>query len=131
VGLSIKNAILIIEFAKGFFEAGESALDAAIHAARERLRPILMTSIAFACGVFPLAIATGAGASSRIAIGTALVGGVIAATFLAIFFVPFFFVATLKIFRVKLKPKPTDTNSNNANSNNADSVKPQPAAGAA
>ena len=101
VGLAVKNAILIVEFAKGFFEAGESLREAAIHAARERLRPILMTSLAFVFGVFPLAIATGAGAASRVAIGTAVVGGMVTATVLAVFFVPVFFVVVLRLFRVK------------------------------
>jgi multidrug efflux pump len=101
VGLAVKNAILIVEFAKGFYEAGEPLRDAALHAARERLRPILMTSLAFVCGVFPLAIASGAGASARIAIGTAVVGGMVTATVLAVFFVPVFFVAVLRLFRVK------------------------------
>ncbi len=105
VGLAVKNAILIVEFAKEFFDEGASLRDAAIDAARERLRPILMTSLAFVCGVFPLAIASGAGAASRIAIGTAVVGGMLTATLLAVFFVPVFFVAVLKLFRVKPRPK--------------------------
>jgi multidrug efflux pump len=108
VGLAVKNAILIVEFAKGFFEAGESLRDAALHAARERLRPILMTSLAFVFGVFPLAIASGAGAAARIAIGTAVVGGMVTATILAVFFVPVFFVAVLRLFRVKPTVKHDD-----------------------
>ena len=106
VGLAVKNAILIVEFAKDFYEQGETLSDAAIHAARERLRPILMTSLAFVCGVFPLAIASGAGAASRTAIGTAVVGGMVTATLLAIFFVPVFFVTVLKLFRVRPRIKP-------------------------
>jgi multidrug efflux pump len=106
VGLAVKNAILIVEFAKAFFDAGTPLVQAAIKAAQERLRPILMTSIAFVVGTFPLAIATGAGAASRIAIGTAVVGGMLSATVLAIFFVPVFFVAVLRLFRVKLRPSP-------------------------
>jgi multidrug efflux pump len=105
VGLSIKNAILIVEFAKDYYDNGATLLDAAVSAARERLRPILMTSLAFVCGVFPLAIASGAGAASRTAIGTAVVGGMISATVLAVFFVPVFFVAVLRLFRVKPRPK--------------------------
>jgi multidrug efflux pump len=101
VGLAVKNAILIVEFAKAFFEAGDSLTEAAIKAAKERLRPILMTSIAFIFGTAPLAVATGAGAASRIAIGTAVVGGMLSATVLAIFFVPVFFVSVLQFFRVK------------------------------
>jgi multidrug efflux pump len=105
VGLATKNAILIVEFAKESFERGASLRDAALHAAQERLRPILMTSLAFVCGVFPLAIASGAGAASRVAIGTAVVGGMVTATVLAVFFVPVFFVVVLRFFKVKPKPK--------------------------
>ena len=104
VGLATKNAILIVEFAKAFFDAGAPLAQAAIKAAQERLRPILMTSIAFVFGTFPLTVATGAGAASRIAIGTAVVGGMLSATLLAIFFVPVFFVAVLRLFRVKPRP---------------------------
>jgi multidrug efflux pump len=106
VGLATKNAILIVEFAKHFYDNGLSLVASALEAARERLRPILMTSIAFVCGSFPLAIATGAGASARIAIGTAVVGGMLTATVLAIFFVPVFFVFVLRLFRVKPRPVP-------------------------
>jgi multidrug efflux pump len=107
-GLAVKNAILIVEFAKANYEAGQDLRDAAVHAAQERLRPILMTSLAFVFGVFPLAIASGAGAASRVAIGTAVVGGMITATILAIFFVPTFFVAVLGIFHVKPRQIPRD-----------------------
>jgi multidrug efflux pump len=106
VGLATKNAILIVEFAKAFFDAGMSLAEAAVQAARERLRPILMTSIAFVFGTLPLMFASGAGAASRIAIGTAVVGGMLSATVLAIFFVPVFFVAVLHLFRVKPRPSP-------------------------
>ncbi|WP_424139735.1 efflux RND transporter permease subunit [Roseomonas chloroacetimidivorans] len=101
IGLSAKNAILIVEFAKEHFEAGETLLSAALHAARERLRPILMTSLAFVLGVVPLAIATGAGAGGRTAIGTGIIGGVVTGTVLAVFFVPLFFVLVLTLFRTK------------------------------
>jgi multidrug efflux pump len=108
MGLAVKNAILIVEFARDFFEQGESLAAAALHAAQERLRPILMTSIAFICGTFPLAIASGAGAGARVAIGTAVVGGMIAATILAIFFVPVFFVVVLSVMKVKRKSEKTE-----------------------
>jgi multidrug efflux pump len=104
VGLSVKNAILIVEFAKSYFDAGRTLRDAAMQAAFERLRPILMTSLAFVFGTLPLAIASGAGASARVAIGTAVVGGMVSATLLAIFFVPVFFIVVLKLFRVKPSP---------------------------
>ncbi|MDB5702033.1 MAG: hydrophobe/amphiphile efflux family protein [Sphingomonadales bacterium] len=96
MGLSAKNAILIVEFAELSEKNGKSAFDAALEAARLRLRPIIMTSLAFIFGVMPLAISTGAGAKSRVAIGTAVVGGTLTATLLAIFFVPLFFVLVRK-----------------------------------
>jgi multidrug efflux pump len=92
MGLSAKNAILMVEFAERAEREGQRVIDAAIEAARIRLRPILMTSFAFIFGVLPLAISTGAGANSRIAIGTAVIGGMLTATALAIFYIPFFFV---------------------------------------
>ena len=91
IGLSAKNAILIVEFAVDGEKRGLKARDAALEAARLRLRPILMTSIAFIAGVSPLAIATGAGAHSQNDIGTGVIGGMLTATVLAIFFVPVFF----------------------------------------
>ena len=98
MGLSAKNAILIIEFAEQAERAGKSAVDAAIEAARLRLRPILMTSLAFIFGVLPLAISTGAGAKSRVEIGTAVIGGMLTATAIAIFLVPLFYVLVRKLF---------------------------------
>jgi multidrug efflux pump len=93
IGLSAKNAILIVEFAlDAELKEGKSAYDAAMEAARLRLRPIVMTSLAFVAGTLPLAISTGAGAASRVALGTAVVGGMITATVLAIFFVPMIYV---------------------------------------
>jgi hydrophobe/amphiphile efflux-1 (HAE1) family protein len=92
VGLSAKNAILIVEFAKALHEHGKGLVEAALEAARMRLRPILMTSLAFILGVLPLAIARGAGAGGQNAIGSAVMGGMISATVLAILFVPLFFV---------------------------------------
>ncbi|MCW1874732.1 efflux RND transporter permease subunit [Erwinia sp. INIA-01] len=98
IGLSAKNAILIVEFAEAALKQGSSLSAAAISAARIRLRPIVMTSLAFIAGVLPLAVATGAGANSRIAIGTGIIGGTLAATILAIFFVPLFFVLVKHLF---------------------------------
>ena len=92
MGLAAKNAILMIEFAEQEERKGKRVIEAAIAAARIRLRPILMTSFAFIFGVLPLAIATGAGANSRVAIGTAVIGGMLTAALLAIFFIPLFFV---------------------------------------
>jgi multidrug efflux pump len=102
VGLACKNAILIVEFAKAGVESGLSLVDATLQAARQRLRPILMTSLAFILGVLPLVRANGAGSGSQNAIGTGVMGGMISATVLAIFLVPVFFVVVLRIF----KPKP-------------------------
>jgi multidrug efflux pump len=101
IGLSAKNAILIVEFAKDYYAQGRSLLDSAVEAARLRFRPIVMTSLAFALGVVPLAIATGPSAASQNAIGTGVLGGMISATVLAIFFVPAFFVFVLKTLRTK------------------------------
>jgi multidrug efflux pump len=101
IGLSAKNAILIVEFAKENFESGQGLIEATVHAAHQRLRPILMTSLAFVLGVLPLALATGAGSGGQNAIGTGVVGGMLAATFLAVFFVPLFFVTMLRLFKVK------------------------------
>jgi hydrophobe/amphiphile efflux-1 (HAE1) family protein len=98
IGVSAKNAILIVEFAEERVVGGMNAFDAAIEAARLRLRPILMTSLAFVFGVMPLAISTGAGAGGQNAIGRAVVGGMLSATALAIFFVPMFFVVIARLF---------------------------------
>lgn len=92
MGLAAKNAILMIEFAEQEERKGKRVIEAAIAAARIRLRPILMTSFAFIFGVLPLALASGPGANSRVAIGTSVIGGMMAATLLAIFFIPLFFV---------------------------------------
>jgi multidrug efflux pump len=105
VGLSAKNAILIVEFAKANFEHGMELGEATLRAAHQRLRPILMTSLAFVLGVSPLAISSGAGSGGQNAIGTGVIGGMIAATFLAIFFVPLFFVTMLRLFRVKRRQR--------------------------
>ena len=99
IGLSAKNAILIIEFAKDLQAQGKSAIDAALEAAHLRFRPIVMTSLAFILGVVPLFIATGAGSASQRAIGTAVIGGMVTAVVLAVLFVPVFFVAVRKLFK--------------------------------
>ena len=98
IGVSAKNAILIVEFAEERINEGMRPFDAAVEAAKLRLRPILMTSLAFIFGVLPLAISTGAGAGGQNAIGRAVVGGMLSATLLAIFFVPMFFVVVLRLF---------------------------------
>ncbi len=101
IGLAAKNAILIVEFAELYVEKGKSIYEAAILASVARLRPIIMTSFAFIAGVMPLALATGAGANSRLSIGTGIVGGTLTATLLAIFFVPLFFIIVKSIFKDK------------------------------
>jgi multidrug efflux pump len=99
VGLAAKNAILIVEFAKEYHDKGMDLVEATVTAGRQRLRPILMTSLAFVLGVMPLAIATGAGAGGRTAIGTGVIGGMVTATILAVFLVPVFFVSTRTLFK--------------------------------
>jgi multidrug efflux pump len=101
IGLSTKNAILIVEFAIDSFDRSGGLKNAALHAATLRLRPILMTSLAFILGVLPLAVSSGAGSGSQNAIGTGVIGGMLTATVLAIFLVPLFFVVILQLFRVK------------------------------
>jgi len=107
IGLSSKNAILIIEFARELHERGMDLIEATVEACRLRFRPILMTSIAFIFGVLPLAISSGAGAASRHAIGTGVIGGMIGATVLAVFLVPVFFLVVRRIFPGK--PRRTET----------------------
>ncbi|SNR82191.1 multidrug efflux pump [Humidesulfovibrio mexicanus] len=97
IGLAAKNAILIVEFAKDLVEKGHGLLHATMEASRLRLRPILMTSLAFILGVLPLAIASGAGSGSQRAIGTGVIGGMVTATILGIYFVPVFFVIVYKL----------------------------------
>jgi len=103
IGLSAKNAILIVEFAKTLQEEGRDALSAALEAARMRIRPIVMTSLAFGFGVLPLALGTGAGSGGQNAIGTGVLGGVVAATMLGVLFVPLFFV----LIRGRMRPATT------------------------
>jgi HAE1 family hydrophobic/amphiphilic exporter-1 len=98
LGLTTKNAILIVQFAKIRVEAGAGLIEATLEGAKLRLRPIVMTSLAFGFGVLPLAIAAGAGAGAQKAIGTSVLGGMVTATFLAIFFIPLFFVLITQIF---------------------------------
>jgi multidrug efflux pump len=97
IGLAAKNAILIVEFAKDKQAAGMDLIEAALDAARLRLRPIIMTSLAFILGVVPLAIATGAGSAAQNAIGIGVLGGMLSATLLGIFFVPSFFVVIRRL----------------------------------
>ncbi|MGV8960753.1 MAG: multidrug efflux RND transporter permease subunit SmeE [Stenotrophomonas sp.] len=108
VGLTSKNAILIVEFAKENYEKGASLIDATMHAVRDRLRPIIMTSLAFGLGVLPLAIAAGAGSGAQRAIGTGVLGGMVVGTLLGVFFIPLFFVVVQKLFVRKRKPAAID-----------------------
>jgi len=101
VGLATKNAILIVEFSKDLVEEGMDVIEATIQAAKMRLRPILMTSLAFGFGVLPLALSSGAGSGAHNAIGTAVLGGMISATALGIFLVPLFFVLMYQWFQAK------------------------------
>jgi multidrug efflux pump len=99
IGLSAKNAILIVEFAKDLQAEGKSLIEATLEAAKLRFRPIIMTSLAFILGVVPLVIASGAGSASQRAIGTGVMSGMITATVLAVFFVPVFFVVVRRWFK--------------------------------
>ncbi len=106
VGLASKNAILIVEFAKDLQEEGHDLVSSVLQAARQRLRPIIMTSLAFGLGVMPLALSTGAGSGSQNAIGTGVLGGMLGATILGIFFIPLFYFWVRNVF--KSKPHPED-----------------------
>ena len=125
VGLSAKNAILIVEFAKDLQAQGKGLIEATLEAAHLRLRPILMTSLAFILGVSPLALSTGAGSASRHDIGTGVAGGMITATVLAIIFVPVFFVVVRRIFKSQkpshtmMAPKPAGLEEDEDNNNPA------------
>jgi HAE1 family hydrophobic/amphiphilic exporter-1 len=113
LGLTTKNAILIVQFAKGHMEQGMGLIEATIEAAKLRLRPIVMTSMAFGFGVLPLTISRGAGAGAQQAIGTSVLGGMLTATFLAIFFIPLFFVMVVQLFGKK-KSRRTEQSSSDA-----------------
>jgi len=105
IGLASKNAILIVEFAKDLYARGTDLIEAAVTAARMRLRPILMTSLAFVLGALPLMLSTGAGAGARSALGAAVIGGMVSGTVLAIFFVPLLFVVVMKVFSRRAAPQ--------------------------
>jgi multidrug efflux pump len=105
IGLSAKNAILIVEFAKENYDQGMSLIESVTHAASQRFRPIVMTSFALILGIVPLVLASGAGAASQKAVGFGVLGGILAATPFAVFFVPVFFIVVLKLFRVSPKIK--------------------------
>jgi len=104
IGLAAKNAILIVEFAKDAFERGEPLVDAALHGARLRLRPILMTSFAFILGCVPLWTARGAGAAGRRILGTTVISGMLAATGIAVFLIPVLFVAVQRLSGAERRP---------------------------
>ena len=106
VGLTSKNAILIVEFAKANLQSGMSLIGSIMQAVRDRLRPIIMTSLAFGLGVLPLAIASGAGSGAQRAIGTGVLGGMIVGTFLGVFFIPLFFLVVERIFNPELRKEP-------------------------
>ena len=109
IGLSTKNAILIVEFAELKYNEGMAAKDAALEAARLRLRPILMTSLSFILGAMPLVLATGAGAAARHSIGTGIIGGMIGATTLALFFVPLFYYLIITAKEKMAGKKPVES----------------------
>ena len=108
VGLTSKNAVLIIEFAKQYYDQGTALVEAIMHAVRDRLRPIIMTSLAFGLGVLPLAISTGAGSGAQNVIGTSVLGGMIVGTSLGVFFIPLFYMVVVSFFSRKKKPRHED-----------------------
>jgi hydrophobe/amphiphile efflux-1 (HAE1) family protein len=112
LGLTTKNAILIVQFAMGKVKEGKGLIEATLEGAKLRLRPIVMTSLAFGFGVLPLALATGAGAGAQTAIGTGVLGGMVTSTFLAIFFIPLFYVAVVQLFGRKKGARSADTADN-------------------
>ena len=108
LGLTTKNAILIIQFARERLAHGEGLMEATLGAVRVRFRPVIMTSLAFFFGVLPLAIATGAGAGAMKAIGTAVTGGMLSATFIDLFYIPLFFVLVYRMFKGKQPQQPSE-----------------------
>jgi HAE1 family hydrophobic/amphiphilic exporter-1 len=114
LGLSTKNAILIIQFAQHRMQHGEKLLEATLGAVRTRFRPVIMTSLAFFFGVLPLALTTGAGAGAQNAIGTAVVGGMLSATFIDLIFIPLFFVLVSQMFRRKSSNQTTEYRTDSA-----------------
>ena len=116
LGLTTKNSILIVQFAEAKIKEGMGLIEATLEGAKLRLRPIVMTSLAFGFGVLPLATATGAGAGAQIAIGTGVLGGMITATFLAIFFIPLFFVMVIQLFGKGKKVQPEKPGSGDSDS---------------
>jgi multidrug efflux pump len=122
IALAAKNAILIVEFAVELHRDGKSLYDSAVEAARLRFRPIVMTSFAFILGVVPLAIATGASANSRHSIGTGVIGGMLGATAIAIFFVPMFFLVLEKLGAGRAASKTTDTDEEESGGQGAESA---------
>jgi multidrug efflux pump len=106
VGLTSKNAILIVEFAKSYVEQGMELVEATMQAVRDRLRPILMTSLAFGLGVLPLALASGAGSGAQRAIGIGVLGGMIVGTGLGLVFIPLFFVVVERLFVLRGRSAP-------------------------
>jgi multidrug efflux pump len=125
IGLSAKNAVLIIEFAKDLHAQGKSTVDAVLEAAHLRFRPILMTSMAFILGVLPLVLSSGAGSASQRAIGTGVMGGMFTATLLAVFFVPVFFVVVRRLFKGSERQRKMYAHQLDAN---GEAVPPGPAA---
>ena len=118
IGLSAKNAILIVEFAKDLQAQGAGLIEATLTGARLRLRPILMTLLAFILGVMPMAVSTGAGAAGRHDMGTGVIGGMISATVLAVFLVPVFYVVVRRIFKGKISPSPVSPETAGTGGNN-------------